>query len=172
MTLERTTWLGYISTTTPIWRLRLAQCNFNCQGLSNELSNSQNGRSGGIALGFGNRTYGTPCFDLIIFNKREREMVISRFPVFARWYTTMRRRWRQSTKRHNLVDDTKQGNNFCWRRLMEHHIDNGERQMAIRNEATGFIHLRLADLSLGVMVGTMALGRYWHGTMNKSYAWC
>ena len=51
-------------------------------------------------------------------------------------------------QRHNLVDDTKQGNNFFQRRLMEHHIDNGETQMAIQNEANVFLHLRLADLSL------------------------
>ena len=33
-------------------------CNFNCQGLSNELSHSQNGRNGPIAPGSGKQTYG------------------------------------------------------------------------------------------------------------------
>ena len=35
------------------------RCDFNRQGLSNELSNSKNGHVGGIAPYFGNRTYGT-----------------------------------------------------------------------------------------------------------------
>ena len=36
---------------------------------------------------------------------------------------------------------------------------DGERQTAIQSEANGFINLCLVDLSLAVMVGTMALGR-------------
>ena len=42
--------------------MRLVRCDFNRQELSNELSNSRNGRSGGIAPGFGNQTYGTYRF--------------------------------------------------------------------------------------------------------------
>ena len=38
VTLERTTWFATISTTTPIWRLKLERCKYNRQDLSNELS--------------------------------------------------------------------------------------------------------------------------------------
>ena len=40
---------------------------------------------------------------------------------------------------------------------MKPNNDDGERQTVIRNEVTGFIHLRLVDFSLGMMVGAMAL---------------
>ena len=48
--------------------------------------------------------------------------------------------------------------------------DDVRRSAAILNEANGLIDSRLVDFSLGMMGGTMALGRYWNGTMNKSYA--
>ena len=67
------------------------------------------------------------------------------------------------------MDTTKLGKNFCQRRLVKHHIDNGERQMAIRNKATRLLHLRLTDLSLAMMVGAMVLVLSRQGTMNKSY---
>ena len=43
---------------------------------------------------------------------------------------------------------------------MKGHIDDGERQMAIRNEETGFIPFRLEDFSREMIGDAMALGRY------------
>ena len=142
------------------------------QELSNGVFISARGR---LQRNLGSRlTKLTVRYSLFWFDhfQQEREMSISRFLVFAWLHTQMKRPWCQSTKHLNFVDDTKQGKNFCrQRQLMKHHIDNGERQTAIQNEASGFLHLRLADLSLAMIDGAMALGRYWQNTVNKSYAW-
>ena len=77
VSLERTTWLGYISTTTPIWRLRLVPPYFNRQELSNEPSNSQNRRSGDIAPYFRKRTNGSSSACLCLFRTAPPTLIFS-----------------------------------------------------------------------------------------------
>ena len=53
---------------------------------------------------------GPPCLDLIIFNKRE--MVVSRFPVFAWWYTQLKVTFHWRTNRSQ--GPTKTRKEFLW----------------------------------------------------------
>ena len=116
---------------------------------------------------FGN---GPPCFDLIIFNKRE--MVLSRILVSAwldkQWKRTLdwrTDRWQGQTKtRNEFLSTTTDG-------TQQRQWWETKRRFGTKQLDSYIWALKISlSLSLGMMGVAMVLVPSWHGTMNKSYA--